>query len=147
MVSPTTLAFQKLLKWCQMDTLISHQISGILFQIPKFNKHASLNSCFSSTFFKTNNEKLLTDFFPLLCLPSLCIHTICLPYNNLISYIQQTLITTCDGSNKTIFFLFYSLFNVDRYTQFFSNINRQYTNKNRWNGVYQKKYHRILITC
>ena len=33
---------------------------------------------------------------------------------------------------------FSSLFNVDRYIEFFSNADRQYTNKNRRNGEYQK---------
>ena len=49
--------------------------------------------------------------------------------------------------NIYIYIYIYISFNVDRYIQFFSNIDRQYTNKNRRNVVYQKWFHRIFINC
>ena len=45
-----------------------------------------------------------------------------------------------NGGNVITGIFFYSLFNVDRYVQYFNNIDRQYTNKNRRNGVCQKLY-------
>ena len=50
-----------------------------------------------------------------------------------VTYVLKNLMTL-----RIEIFFFYSLFNVDRYIQFFSNIHRQYSNKNRRNGIYQK---------